>query len=706
MAILVDTSILLLVLTYIMLGLSHWKSKIIKTSQFLLVFVLISGWIFSGWPQVWQNPRIPPKVQWALAATNTETFTTAGSSSWTAPAGVTSVDVEVWGGGGAGGRRTTYGCGGGGGGGAYAKSTVNVTPGTAYPYTVGAAGTDGASPANGGNSTFNNTDVVAEGGKSVPSNTATGGSGGLASNSTGTTKYSGGSGWTCSGAGGGGGGSGGTGSNGNSATSSTGASAVAGGGPGGNGGSGILGNNGSPPASGPGGGGGGGYRTFFGTRTGGAGYAGQVRLTYTIYTVLGNGTDPSNSSIGPGASATEIDRFSFVDSVGTDTVTDLTVTLGPAGAYNNVATIDVQTTGGSSKCSSSSITSNTVALSSCAISVTTTLTEYKIMITPKTHANMPVPPGTSYDTTATVTDWTGTNIHTGTDSSSATVTIDNASPNGATSVSGSAGDKNVTLDWTTSNSSDFNTTSGSVIYRWQSGSAGSETPDEGSTPSIGSTDGTATVACVVSSSGSTAIERIDGKGGSADCTTADLTNDQQYTYVVFQKDNYGNYDVGVLIGTFTPTLTFSTAIEIRAQNYTTSVSSITFLEGTPGATVSQPYNNIDGTSSPQTFGGAGSAKPVVTLYNSGASTLTIWYNITTFTNSVVANEYYLVNTKGAACNSADDITNAVTFDTNTSTGTTIAVGSGNEKDFYLKITLSSPAGKTGDSTLTILGEAL
>ena len=150
----------------------------------------------------------------------------------------------------------------------------------------------------------------------------------------------------------------------------------------------------------------------------------------------------------------------------------------------------------------------------------------------------------------------------------------------------------------------------------------------------------------------------------------------------------------------------STAIEIRAQNYTTSVSSITFPEAASETTVSQPYNNIDGSGSPQTFGGAGVAKPLVTLYNSGASTLTIWYNITTFTNSVVSSEYYLINAKGAACANADAINNAVTFGADTSTGTTIAAGAGNEKDLYLKVVLSAVAGKTGTSTLTILGEAL
>ena len=100
------------------------------------------------------------------------------------------------------------------------------------------------------------------------------------------------------------------------------------------------------------------------------------------------------------------------------------------------------------------------------------------------------------------------------------------------------------------------------------------------------------------------------------------------------------------------------------------------------------------------------AKPVITLYNGGASALTIWYNITTFTNSVVSSEYYLINAKGAACANGDAINNAVTFDADTNTGTTIAAGAGNEKDLYLKVVLSAVAGKTGTSTLTILGQAL
>ena len=212
----------------------------------------------------------------------TTLITAAGSSTYTTQSYQTTIDsVELWGGGGAGGQCTTNTGGGGGGGGAYAKSTaVPVSPSTGYTVVVGAAGTTGASPVNGGNSTFASTTVVAEGGKSTPENTRTGSAGGLASNSTGATKFSGGSGFTSVTSGGGGGGSGGTAANGNTATSGTGAAAVTGGGPGGDGKT-VTQGNGSAPVSGPGGGGGGGYRSTSGTRTGGAGWAGQAKIIYT-----------------------------------------------------------------------------------------------------------------------------------------------------------------------------------------------------------------------------------------------------------------------------------------------------------------------------------------------------------------------------------------------------------------------------------------
>lgn len=145
-----------------------------------------------------------------------------------------------------------------------------------------------------------------------------------------------------------------------------------------------------------------------------------------------------------------------------------------------------------------------------------------------------------------------------------------------------------------------------------------------------------------------------------------------------------------------------TGIEIRAQDYTTAVTSITFPQAEPGATVSNPSNSESET---QTFGGAGSAKPVVTLVNTDSgNAYTIWYNITTWDPAgVVASEDYVIKDKAAAC-VVGDVTNAVTFGTDTiSVGPTTIAASG-EMDLYLKVGLSAAYGKSGTSTLTILGE--
>ncbi len=231
------------------------------------------------------------------------TFTTAGSGTWTAPAGVTSITVEVWGGGGGGGGDTsaTNNGGGGGGGGAYARlDSYTVTPGLGYSYQVGAAGTAGGGAGgtggNGGNSYFVNTSTLnaAGGSGGGGGNTGTGGNGGAAG-TTGDHKYSGGNGATGSAYGGGGGGSGGSASAGNNGANTVppnGASAVADGGPGGTGGNGGV---GIAPGSGPGGGGGGGDSASGSDTAGGAGHAGQVRITYTAppvstYTTAGSYT--------------------------------------------------------------------------------------------------------------------------------------------------------------------------------------------------------------------------------------------------------------------------------------------------------------------------------------------------------------------------------------------------------------------------------
>ena len=83
--------------------------------------------------------------------TTSTSFTSVGTTSWTAPAGVTLIEVLVVGGGGGGGFQVG---GGGGGGGVIYNSAYPVTPGNAYTVTIGAGGTgapNGSSAGTNGN---------------------------------------------------------------------------------------------------------------------------------------------------------------------------------------------------------------------------------------------------------------------------------------------------------------------------------------------------------------------------------------------------------------------------------------------------------------------------------------------------------------------------------------------------------------------------
>jgi hypothetical protein len=71
-------------------------------------------------------------------------FTSAGSTSWTAPARTTSVTYLVVGGGGGAGNGYDNAGGGGGGAGMVLTDTMSVTPGQSYTVTVGSGGNGGA----------------------------------------------------------------------------------------------------------------------------------------------------------------------------------------------------------------------------------------------------------------------------------------------------------------------------------------------------------------------------------------------------------------------------------------------------------------------------------------------------------------------------------------------------------------------------------
>lgn len=134
-----------------------------------------------------------------FAQTSSQSFTSSGT--FTVPAGVTSITIEVVGAGGDGGGNG----GGGGGGGGYALGTYNVTPLTTLPVIVGLPG---SGPATGTSSV--STLISATGGANGTSvsNPNVGGGGAGGTGSGGTTNRNGGDGgggyWTYFGGGGGG----------------------------------------------------------------------------------------------------------------------------------------------------------------------------------------------------------------------------------------------------------------------------------------------------------------------------------------------------------------------------------------------------------------------------------------------------------------------------------------------------------------------
>lgn len=193
-----------------------------------------------------------------------------GASTWTVPAGVTKIFVQVWGAGGGGAGGTVLNiAGSGGAAGGFASGFVTVTPATTLNVNVGSGGAGGAVGSNGmagGQSSFS-TNIIAEGGarglaiSSVPTVGGTtsgaqavisihGGNGGAASLYVVSTGSLGGFGGSAGGGGGAGGG-------GSASSSSAGSAGIQ-----------------------PGGGGGGGGSVVLSASAGGAGGSGRIIIWY------------------------------------------------------------------------------------------------------------------------------------------------------------------------------------------------------------------------------------------------------------------------------------------------------------------------------------------------------------------------------------------------------------------------------------------
>src|SRR2546428_2280368 len=278
-------------------------------------------------------------------------------------------------------------------------------------------------------------------------------------------------------------------------------------------------------------------------------------------TTIADGTNPGNTTIAPGAAATDVDAFTLQTSGGTDTVTAATVTLA-AGTWAGINLVQITDNSNVVMGTATDPGSNTVPITlSTNISVTTTATTYKIRITPKSHANMPVPPDTTYAVTAKITSFTSSNVQSGTDTASATVTIDNQSPGVVTGASATAGSGQVTVSWTNPTDSDFTTGGKLVVLR--NTATNSDVPAEGTAPAVDTTVGTSVVRYI---SNGTSFTDTGLAGGT-------------YYYRIFAKDSSGNYSTAVQVSA-TPTPAVTTG-EV-SSNQTGGTSSVSWTQTTSG----------------------------------------------------------------------------------------------------------------------------
>ena len=143
-------------------------------------------------------------------------------------------------------------------------------------------------------------------------------------------------------------------------------------------------------------------------------------------------------------------------------------------------------------------------------------------------------------------------------------------------------------------------------------------------------------------------------------------------------------------------------IDITAQDGSTAISTITFPPGAAGATITDPYNDVDTVSSSQAFGG--SSVPVVELSSATAYTVSVTISDGSGTDpwdTVADTEYLLIDS--AQTGTVADMTGATSYST---WGSSLEIGTidtdGN--DLYLTLDLENVSGKSAESTITFLGE--
>jgi hypothetical protein len=325
-------------------------------------------------------------------------------------------------------------------------------------------------------------------------------------------------------------------------------------------------------------------------------------------TTIGTGTDPTIAAtwVAPGTGAVVVDAFTVQKSaspVTGDTITAVEVTFA-TGTAQGISLVEIINNAENTLYGSAPNPSDVQSIAlTTNIPSTTTSTQYKIRVTPKSHANMAVPQGGAYSVTARISDITVTYAKSLGDTvgPSATLNIDNQSSANVTGASASASSNSVTASWTNPAAGSPPDDFASVIVVGSTASI-SGAPTEGQTVyGVGNTVGTGTVVCV------------DPAGQS--CTQSPLGAGQVYHMKIFTRDAFGNWSTGVGVaatvpdnrttaGAFNASLVDCGHVSLQA-NYTGDYdddNTVTFARGT---SASGPFNttvcsSVGGGTNPRT----------------------------------------------------------------------------------------------------------
>jgi hypothetical protein len=254
---------------------------------------------------------------------------------------------------------------------------------------------------------------------------------------------------------------------------------------------------------------------------------------------LGVGTSTSNVTIAPGGTATTSDTFTLQTDSGTDIITSLSVTFATS-TSQALSLVEVTDDAGSTVYGSTANPSSDsvgITLSNNTLTANTTPTQYRVRVTPRSGANMPEVPGSTYYVTSYVSSISGTAATiAGSDlgaASTTIITIDNESPANPTSASAIKDSHDqIILTYTNPSTTD---TQDIVILR--STSLISDTPIDSTNYAVGNTIGSSIVTCVASG---TPLSTLNT------CIFSTPTRTINYYFKAFTKDTSGNYSTGVV----------------------------------------------------------------------------------------------------------------------------------------------------------------